>query len=289
MRKMKRFFLQILILSCGFKSYAQPDRIDSLLLNVLGDDKDIIRLLDPPSFYLYNGALCDSKTFYAGRESGDNLYTINGSTYLMHSRGYYIGASGAWYPKLNPSYNATVLSAGIIKPLNKKKSLSFRASYSRYFFNNTDSLSDNVLNNNIGVGLTLRNKWIGGRLSFNALFGSEYGINLSPEVFSNITIARLGTSGKLFLAPEVSLFIGSETIEYESSVSSIDPSGTSYTTTDKYGLLNTRIYLPVCVYVGDFDFELGYSFNIPTTQDKSVTYPVSSFLSFSVGYLLPLN
>jgi len=286
---MKCIVIQTLMLFCGLQVSAQSDRIDSLLLNVLGDDKDISRLLDPPSFYLYSGAICDSKTFYAGRELGDNMYTINGSTYLMHSRGYYIGASGSWYPDLNPAYNATVLSAGIIKPLNKAKSLIFRASYSRYFFNDSDSVSDSDIKNNIGIGLTLRNKWIGGRLSLNTLFGKEFGMNLSPEIFSNITIARFGTSGKLFLAPEVSLFIGSETIEYESTGSSVDPSVTSYTTTDKYGLLNTQIYLPVSVYMGDFDFEFGYSVNIPTTMDTSQSYPISSFLSFSIGYLLPLN
>lgn len=286
---MKRVIVQTLMLFCGLQVFAQSDRIDSLLLNVLGDDKEISRLLDPPAFYLYSGAICDNKTFYAGRELGDDMYTINGSMYLMHSRGYYIGASGAWYPDLNPAYNATVLSAGLIKPLNKKKNLSLRASYSRYFFNSADSVSDNDINNNIGVGLTLRNKWIGGRLSFNALFGDEFGMNFSPVVFSNITIARFGISGKLFMAPEVSLFVGSETIEYASTGSSVDPSGTSYTTTDKYGILNTQIYLPVCVYAGDFDFEFGYSVNFPTTMDTSQSYPISSFLSFSVGYLLPLN
>jgi hypothetical protein len=286
---MKQVIVQTLMLFCGLQVFAQSDRIDSLLLNVLGDDKEISRLLDPPGFYLYSGATCDNKTFYAGRELGDDMYTINGSMYLMHSRGYYIGASGAWYTDLDPAYNATVLSAGIIKPLNKKKNLSLRASYSRYFFNSADSVSDNDINSNIGVGLTLRNRWIGGRLSFNALFGEQFGMNFSPEVFSNITIARFGISGKLFLAPGVSLFVGSETIEYESGGSSIDPSDISYITTDKYGLLNTQIYLPVCAYAGDFDFEFGYSVNFPTTMDTSQSYPISSFLSFSVGYLLPLN
>ena len=283
---MKRIVVQILMLFCGLQVFAQSDRIDSLLLNVFGDDKDISRLLDPPAFYLYTGAICDSKTFYAGRELGDNMYTINGSTYLVHSRGYYIGASGSWYPELDPAYNVTVLSAGIIKPLNN---LSFRASYSRYFFNNADSVSDNAIKNNLGIGLTLRNKWIGGRLSFNALFGNEFGINLAPSVFANITLVSFGTINKIFLAPEISAFIGSETIEYESGGSIIDPLSTTYITTDKYGLLNTLIYLPVRVYIGDFDFEFGYSVNIPTTMDTSQSYPVNSFLSFSIGYMLQLN
>jgi hypothetical protein len=286
---MKRVIIQIMILLCGLEAMAQPDRVDSLLLNVLGDDKTINRLLYPPSFYLYSGATCNNKTFYAGRELGDNMYTINGNIYIFHSGGFYIGASGLWYSELDPGYNSTVVTAGINRPLNKKRTFSFRASYSRYFFNNTDTVTEIVYSNNLGAGLTFRNNWIGGRLSFNALFGKEFGMNLAPSVFANITLVRFGTNNKIFLAPELSAFIGSETIEYESGGSIIDPQDPTYLTTDKYGLLNTQAYLPLCIYVGDFDIEIGYSLNVPTTQDNTIKYPMSSFLSFSIGYLIPLN
>ncbi|MFO7657007.1 MAG: hypothetical protein R6W78_08060 [Bacteroidales bacterium] len=56
-----------------------------------------------------------------------------------------------------------------------------------------------------------------------------------------------------------------------------------------YGLLNTQFYLPLCIYLGDFDIELGYSLNIPRSQDAGISYPVGSFFSFSLGYLLPIN
>lgn len=286
---MKQSGIILLLFLLGVPVVAQSNRLDSLLLDVLGDDKRIDRLLNPPSVYLYGAITCDTKTFYAGRELGDNMYTINGNAYLMHSRGFYIGASGAWYKGLDPAYNATVVTAGIMKALNKKKNLSFRASYSRYFYYKADSLSDNVLNNNLGVGLTLRNKWIGGRLSFNSLFGNEFGMNMSSDIFGNITLTRFGSSGKIFLAPELSLFFGSETIEYESEGSMIDPLDSSYTTTDKYGLLNTRIDLPICVYAGDFDIEFSYSVNIPATKENNAVYPMSSFFSVSIGYILPLK
>src|SRR5665811_198005 len=99
-------------------------------------------------------------------------------------------------------------------------------------------------------------------------FGKEFGMNLSPEIFANISIARFGSSGKLFLAPEISLFLGSESTEYESGGSIIDNGSSNIYTSDKYGLLNTQFSLPVCIYAGNFDIELGYSVNIPTTQEK---------------------
>ncbi len=274
----------------GLPLFSQYDRVDSLLLDLFGNDRTVSSLYgqSQAGSYLYTGFFCDSKSFYAGRELGDDMYSVNGSIYWLSSAGFYAGASGSWYNQLDPGYNSTVVTAGIRKPLNKKQNLSFRLSYSRYFFNVNDSV-DIVFNNNLGAGLTLRNKWIGGHLSFNALFGKEFGMNVSSDIFANITLGRFGSTGKLFLAPEVSAFFGSETIEYQSEGNIIDIENPAITTSDKYGLLNTRVYFPVCMYAGNFDIELGYSINFPTTQDNAITYPVSSFFSFSFGYLLPVK
>ena len=288
---MKRVIIQILFLLWGLQALSQYDRLDSLLSDVFENDKSINHLFDSPSTYsyLYSGLNCDNKTFYAGRELGENMLAVNGNIYLFHSSGFYFGATGSWYSQLDPGYNSTFVTAGIRKPLNKKKNLSFRAAYSRFFLNTADSASENVLNNNFGTGLLLRNNWIGGRLSLNVLFGKEFGMNLTTGIFSNITLVRFGGFGRILLAPELSVFIGSETFEYVSGSSIIDPEGSPSSTTDKYGLLNTQVYLPVCVYVGDFDFEVGYSVNFPMTQDNTITYPVSSFFTLSIGYLLPFK
>jgi hypothetical protein len=286
---MKQSGIILLMLLCTAPVVAQAEKLDSLLTDVLGDDKKLYRLLNPSSVYIYSGIAYDNKTLYAGRELGDNMHTVNGNVYIVHSRGFYIGASGTWYSGLDPAYNATVLSAGIIKPLNKSRNMSLRASYSRFIFSSTDSVTNSFLNNNLGVGLTMRNKYIGGRLTFNALFGKDLGMNFEPALFGNVILAMFGTFNKIFLAPEISAFFGSETIEYESSGSAIDPQSLSYSTTDKYGLLNTKVTLPICIYLGNFDVELSYSINIPTTRAYSVSNPVSTYFSLSIGFLLPLN
>lgn len=288
---MKRIAILIMLLPLGLPALSQYDRIDSLLLEVFGNDKVFSHLFDQPSVrsYLYSGINCDSKTFYAGREIGNNMYSINGNLYMFHSSGLYFGASGSWYSDLDPGYNFTVVTAGMRKALNRKKNLSFRASYSRYLLNYADSVAGNVSKNNLGAGLLIRHRWIGGYISFNALFGEEFMMNLSPAIFSNITLAKFGKYGKIILSPEFSLFIGTETVASKNGSSIFDPLSSSYTITEKFGLLNTKAYLPVGVYAGNFNFELGYSVNIPITQDQTVKYPMSSFFSFSVGYLLPLK
>ncbi|MBN2212779.1 MAG: hypothetical protein JW723_00920 [Bacteroidales bacterium] len=291
---MKPVVIYFLLILCGFPLRSQTDRLDSLLHDVLGDDKEMIRFLAPlPSYcYLYSVFSGDNKTSYAGREIGDNMYSMNGSIYFFHSKGFFVGTTGSWYSQLDPGYSNTIFSAGFFKALNPKKNLTFRASYNRYFYNNTDTEITNVFNNNLGAGLTLRNKWIGGRFSFNFLFGQDFGMNIMPNVFSRITIARFGKYNMIQFEPEFSLFIGSEIVEYTSAGSLTGQQSDSQSSSpakDVYGLLNTQFYFPLLIYAGDFDIELGYSVNIPHSQDESIEYPVNSFFSVSLGYLLPLN
>lgn len=280
----------MIFLLSGFSAWAQTDRLDSLLNDVVWGDKAMMRLLDPPSAYcyLYGGVAGESKTMYAGRELEDNMIAMNGNLYFFHSSGFFAGATGTWYGEPGEGYSTTIATAGINTPLNTKKSLNFRASYSRYFYVETDSSDENPFTNNLGAGISLRNKWIGGRLSLNLLFGQDFGMNLTPAIFSRLPVVRFGKYNKIQLEPELSLFIGSETVELE-KVSGQQGTQTTIASDDAYGLLNTQFYLPVCLYIGDFDLELGYSLNIPTTRDENITYPVSSYFSFSIGYLLPLN
>lgn len=283
----------ILLMMYALSTWSQADKLDSLLMDVLGDEKEIMQLLNPSSqyYYLYGSVAGDSKSFYAGRELGDDMLNLSGNLYFFHSRGFFIGASGSWYSQLDPRYNTTILTGGISTPVNDKKSLNFRASYSRYFYRTSDPETESVFNNNIGTGLSLRNKWIGGRISFNFLFGKDFGMNVTPNIFSHIPIARFGKYNKIELAPEAFVFIGSETVEYLSSghINNSLQEPPTTTTEDTYGLLNTNFYFPVCVFIGDFDLEIGYSLNIPFTKNETYTYPLSSFFTFSIGYMLSLN
>jgi len=283
---MKRIIIKILLLMSGITAWSQTDRLDSLLMDVLGNEKEFIDLINPSkSFsYLYGGVNAYNRSLYAGRELGDNMYNANGSIYFFHSKGFFAGVSGLWYDQLVPQYNATIASAGINLPVNRTKSIHFRASYNRYFYNQSDTAEESVFNNSISTGVSIRNKWIGGRISMNFLFGQDFGMNFTPVLFSNIGIIRFGKYNKVRIEPELSVYIGSETVELEKSGNM-----TEQQTEDTYGILNTQFYLPLCLYIGNVDLELGYAVNIPATRDDDIDYPVTSFFSFSFGFLLPLN
>jgi len=287
---MKRVFLHIIVLLVTLPAFSQTDKLDSLLNDVIWNHKDLINYADPSAsfYYLYGGVAGDSKTTYAGRELEQNMVAMNGNLFFFHSKGFFIGASGIWYGQPEQRYSATIASAGMSAWLNPKKSLNGRLSYSRYFYNNSDTLQ-NSFTNTIGAGLSLRNKYVGARLSINLLFGNEFGFNATPAIFSRLPVIKFRKYGKVQLEPELSALFGSEFIELESTgMGSQQGSLTEPTTRETYTFLNTQIYLPVCVYIGDFDLEFGYSINIPHSSDEKYTYPSTSYFSFSLGYMISL-
>ncbi len=290
-----RFFITgVLLMLLALPSWPQDERIDSLLNEVFGSEEAMMKMLNPSlSFWcIYGGASADNKTFYAGREIGDGMYSLRGNVYLFHSRGFFVGASGLWYSQLKPAYRTTILSAGISAPLNQKKSLIFRTFYSRYFYNDPEAEAESIFKNNLGAALSVRNQWIGARVSCNLLFGKEFGANFTTGVFSNVPLLRFGDYNSLNLRSEALLLIGSETVEYETQADlggQQQDSQTAIITDDHYGLLNTQLYLPLCLYIGNLDLELAYVLNFPFSIDKNTELSISSYFSFSVGYMLPLN
>lgn len=268
---------------------AQTDRLDSLLNDVFGNDREMIRILnnDKPVHMLYTGTDFQNKTLYAGREIGDNMINLNVNISYFNSKGISLGASGSLYSQLNPMYNVTTLHAGLYKPLNQQKTLFVNTTYNRYVFTQPDTALDYPFKNNLNTGLSFRNKWFGARISGSFLFGEDFGMNLNSGVRGIIRIIRFGLYNDITFSPEISCYFASETIELESSgsLSGISDDQTS----DKYGLLNTQLNLPVHMSLGNFDLGLSYTVNFPTTKDNTIDYPITSFFSFSFGYFIPLN
>jgi len=281
---MRQFIYTVLLISC-LPVWSQDDRIDSLLNDLLYSENEPIIVSKPPVHlnFLYAGVNFNSNTYYAGREIGDDRYNATGYLYFYSSKGLFLGLSGNWYDELTPGYTTTTLSAGYYRAIDKKKVLTFRTSYNRYFYNQPDTSLDYPYKNNFNVGLSFRKKWFGARAGTSLLFGQDFGMNFSAGMNTRITILKFGKSNKIYTSPDLSVFFGSETVEMETSGSQA-----ATDLKDVYSLLNTQLNLPLCISLGDFDLELGYSVNFPATQDEKTTYPVGSYYSLSVGYFLPI-
>ncbi len=290
---MKRVILIFLSVACWLPLWSQADRLDSLLEDVLSNETEISRFLIPtPKFqFLYAGTNFDNKTFYAGREIGDQVHNMSAQVFYLNSNGLFMGVSGSWYSQLEPSYKNTVLSAGYGKTFNKVKSLSARVSYSRYLYYKPDPEYDYAYNNNLGTGLTFRKKWFGARMNFNFLFGQDVGMNMSANLFSKIKLIKLNKFDNIQIEPEILFFVASEATETDNTsyISGRSSDSSLGTISNTYGILNTQFYLPLSISFGNFDLELGYSVNIPSTREQNISYPVSSFFSVSLGYMISLK
>lgn len=284
---MKKLIVIALVMS-GISALAQTDKIDSLLNDLVYNDSDPLIMPEKPVKFdfLYTGANYSSNTFYAGREIGSDMFNLSGNLFYYSSTGLFAGVSGCWYDQLTPSYSNTTLSAGFSKAIDKKKLFTFRTSYSRFIYYKPDTASYYPYTNNFNLGLSFRKKWIGVRVAGNLLFGEESKINISTAIYSRFTLIKLGKYNKIYTAPEVSAFLTTETVSTTKTNSQNPDQTTNYK--EVFGILNTQLYVPLGLSVGNFDFEFSYYINMPTTQDVNVTYPVKMFYSVSMSYMLPI-
>jgi hypothetical protein len=279
----------ILFVIISLPVVAQPDKIDSLLNELIYEDIESLAVSGKPIKYdfIYAAANFNSDAFYAGREISSNMYNISGQLFYYNSTGLFAGISGIWFDQMKPAYSSTTFSAGYSKAIDKRKLLYFRTSYSRFLYYKPDTITTYPYKNNISMGFSFRKKWIGARISSNVLFGEEYKINLSAGVVSRINILKFGDYNKLYIAPDLSFLFSKETI------STIDNSQTSTDQTpelkDVYGLLNTQLNIPFGITLGNFDLEFNYAINFPLTQDVNTSYPIKAFYGFSIGYMVPIE
>lgn len=280
---MKKLMIIVFLMS-GISAFAQTDKIDSLLNDLVYNDTDPLIMPEKPVKFdfLYVGANYSSNSFYAGREIGSNMFNVTGNLFYYSSSGLFIGTSGYWYDQLMPSYRNTILSAGFSKTIDKKRLLTFRTSYSRFIYYKPDSGSYYPYKNNFNLGLSFRKNWIGVRIGGNLLFGDESKVNILTALYSRFTLIKLSKYNKIYTSPEISAFFTTET------VSTGQNTDQTSNIKDVFGLLNTQIHVPLGISVNNFDFEFSYSVNLPATLDPTISYPVNTFYSLSIGYMLPI-
>jgi hypothetical protein len=289
----KGLIIFISLISYVINTNSQTTALDSIIDEILFEEDNIELEIKQKKYYhfFYARTNYDYKTFYAGREIGTDQYNLSGQAYYFNSWGFYAGVSGAWYSQFEPKYSTTVLSAGIGKGLNKVKNVRYRLSYNYFLYNTTDEDFSPTYRSSANVGTTIKNKWIGTRLDFTFLIGQDIGTRISWDAYSKIKLFSWGLYNKIQLEPEVSLYFGSQSVYYEVNTNLYDylyddDYETTYTTEDEFGLMNTQLKLPLNISYKNFDFEVGYVYNIPRSLDSNYSYKKSSSFNVSLGYIL---
>ncbi|WP_299583122.1 hypothetical protein [uncultured Sunxiuqinia sp.] len=301
MKRISAFVIVLLIFwNTGLKAQ-QPNviddleeaRLDSLLNEVIFNDDELSYLFGVKQNYqfLYWRSNFDSQTFFAGREIGNQQYNLSSQLFYLHSKGFYAGIAGAWYSQLEPGYGTTVLTAGYARSLKKMKFLRYRLSYDYFIYNNDDPDFDPLYSSGVDLGVTLKSEHFGTRFDTYLLMGKEVGATLSWDVYAYLNLVQLRRYDKIRFEPELSLYFGSELVEYQLNAPIIDPDTNTEIITDfkdVFGLMNLQLQVPLSVKYKSFDFEAAWIYNIPRTMDEGLDYPNNSFLRFSLGYIFNL-
>lgn len=284
MRKLTIPLLLFLVFSVTQLSAQTDSEIDSLLDDILFEDTELLNLISQQKtlHFIYINSELSNKSFFAGREIGTNQYNISSQLSYFNTNGIFAGVSGAWYSQLDPQYGTTVVSLGYGKTLKQFKNISLRTSYSRYIYNFGEESFDPDYNSNIRIGATLKKQWAGTRIDLTYLMGNANATNINWSIYSKINLYKFSKYNKVQLVPQFSIFFGEEAVEYQEVVRR---NFTQTLTENKFGVLNAQISLPLRVSYKNFDFELGYSYNLPQSLDAEYTYDNASQLNISIGYI----
>lgn len=293
---MKSKFFLFLLLICSFRTlgFSQETQLDSVLNEVLFDDEDFIELVSSSQNFqfLYTRMNYDSKTYFAGRDIGFQQYNMTGQIAYFHSIGINLGAAAVYYSAMDPKISTFVLMGGYNGKLFGSSDYRYRVSYDRYFFPQSEVLSASSFNSSISGGFTIDKKIAGTRLDYSLLMGKEYGSQVSWDLYGDITVYKFGKFNRIKFEPELSLYFGTDQtiITQLGIIPGRFPSQYELTEIqrEKFGWMNTELKLPVTLSLGDFDFELGYNLNFPRLVIDSEKLQTTSYLNFSIGYLISL-
>jgi len=285
--------LAILFLILTFSTASQAQQVDSVLYDLLFEDEELFSLIERAKKYhfLYTSVNYSNQTYFAGRDVGIDQFNMSSQVTYIHSSGITAGIAGIYYSEFEPRLNTTIASIGYGKSFNKFR---LRASFDKYFFADIDSLEESSFGSSLTLGTSYRLKHLRSSFNFSFLLGSEPSTQATWDLTGYINLWNKGYQKKLRLEPRIALLFGNESVLTTTSQSLgrgfFQTAQETETIIEKYGLINTQLRLPLSLTYGNFDFEIGYNYNIPRSLDSEAS-PLAntSYFNVSVGYLLDLG
>ena len=288
---MRNWVMVVLLLCIGTILTAQE--LDDTIIDELfeTDDEVLADLWDEVSSYhfIYATLNYSNNTLYSGRKYGEKQYSILPQVFYLHSKGWVLGIAGNLYQNGSPVWSSTILTAGFSKTVGSKQWLNYRFSFDKYFFSNADSIEPSFTSS-LNVGMTFKTRTIGWRNNFSLLLGNETSFQYASSAYARLNLIKFSKYNKLTFEPQVTLSFGDETALVYQPGRQIGqytlPPVASYQKI--WGLMNTQFQIPLDLSLGNFDFELGYNYNIPRALGDDDQLPQTSFINFSIGYFFSL-
>ncbi len=290
MKKLIILLLAFSLLSGKFAfSQEQESKLDSILDAILFEDEDLLQFLyeDHNYQYLYTRLNYASKSLYAGRSVGTDQFDLTGQIHYFHSSGFNLGIAGVAYSGFTPKYNTTILTAGYFHKFKNAEPLSIRASYSRYFFEDIDSVEASAFNSSLTLGASFTKKHFGASANTAFLFGDDFSTQFDLSTWGSFNLFKFGYSNKLSFEPEVSVYFGYQTAIYGQF--GVDFLSFLNRSSEEFGLMNTELAFPMTLSLGGFDLEAGYYIDFPRALGLEPKIDPVSWFGLSVSYMFDLN
>jgi len=295
-------------------------KLDSVwLAEIEHDSLNIFALLDSldsyePQSQLVVRSSYNSQVYNAGRSYGIDQYSFGSGISYYHKSGIYADVSGQYYSGITPHFNATAFTLGYSGFLSK---IGYNLAYSHTVYHKLEenSLFNNTLNNNLGVGFFYYTKSVTFGLDYNYSFGSEV-TDAHRLVSSMVITPKIKTNGflKYFKSnPSVYMTFGSETLYTEQYNNLVvrnlirrlgrerflraynngneqllnliyDVEESNY-----FGPLNFQISIPVQFTYKKFTSSVSYNINLPIALPNEILdEKMSSYFGLSVHYFFSL-
>jgi len=287
-----RYLLLLFLLGfCIPELKSQEEALDSLLEVILFEDEEMVSLLTGKSNYqfLYVRTHFENESYFSGRDIGIEQQNYSAQVSYFHSAGISAGVGMIWYSQFNPRLYATSLMLGYSGKFGKSNDYRYRSSYNRYFFSKMDSVDSHAFNNAFAVGATIDKGFIGTRLDLALLTGVETAGQVSWDLFGDITLIKLGTFDRIKFEPEISFFFGKEIMAYYELGGPGQNEQYELVEDSKFGLLNLAIRFPLTIDYKNFDLEIGYNINLPSSMLTDDKLPMTTYFNVSLGYIFSLN
>jgi len=291
-KRLLAFWLLLFTVATNARLYAQEpeeDEIDLLLDELFFNEQqfidDILNSFNTFNF-IYANTSFYSNTFFSGRDSGIDQFSIVPQVSYYSSSGFNVSVSGIFYETFEPNWDYTNVSLGYFNTLGKDKRITYNAEYTRFFYTNGWDVFTNSLS--LGVGLRTKERDLGTKLGVSYLFGTDGSFQISSRTYANITIARQKKSVVKF-RPKINFLIAQQTIALEQLNTQVTEPQTEIIYDDIFDLLNTQINLPFSLSTKSWDFEAGYNINFPSPVKSETDLKTNGFFNLSIGYLIDLD
>src|SRR5690606_12146741 len=281
-----------------------PDSIkttpDSLL--TYADSLAIFRLIDSLMTMEEEGASSlslrlgyNSNILDAGRTLGISQFGLSPGITYYHKSGLYADVTAYWSRDFEPNLYLTTMSVGYLYMISER--ISVLGSFDHFFYNYEDDYYV-PYSTSASVSGMVDFKPVSFRLDYSLYFGDAMANRIMPGVNANLRKTDFLGFDRITFYPSVYILLGDQRITVieivrRTSLEDIlkfgDRFGYRITERTVFGIMNYAFSAPLNLTVGNWLFNITYTYNIPRpVADEPLALENSGYLSASVVFNLDL-